>query len=85
MPLERQTLRISSAIGEIRTNVIDSTGAIEKARLEVHIDVLDQNGVLLKTVGPTDILVELTATQRNGAWNLAQAIRTKATAELLPQ
>jgi len=82
MPFPPELSRIPTSIGDMRIEIIDPTGAPADITSHFYIEILDQNGNVIRAI-TGDLGPQLTAAQRNSALALLAALRAKAIDEIL--
>jgi len=85
MALPQAQSRVPTDIGLIRIELLDYDGTDERKAIRARADVLDQDGhVILEASWEGDLEPHITPAQKAGLNAFANAMRTKALAEILP-
>jgi hypothetical protein len=83
MPFPTEIVRVPTAIGDMRIEIIDPTGVPSEITSVFYIEILDQNGNVIRAISG-NLAPHLTPAQITGALTLLAALRAKAVDEILP-
>lgn len=75
---------IPTSIGAVEMIVFNNDGTAAGASVMARAQILDETGAPLRWTRQVDIGGDLTATQRTQLLNITNAIRTQATAQVIP-
>lgn len=82
MAFPRQNSRVPTTVGPIQITLYDNDGTQGNASSTFQFTVFDAEGQPMKTVNG-NLADHTTNAQKTTIWNFLQAMRTKATAEVL--
>ncbi len=75
---------IPTSIGAVHMTVVNNDGTAANSSVMASAQILDETGAPLRWTKQIDIGADLTATQRTQLLSITNAIRTQATAQVIP-